>query len=104
MLSTLPIFKELLKFLPKKLSPNSQKYRFGWDPGFEIRDPEKIYSRSRIPDPGVKKAPDPGSRIWISNTAYNRWEGTCRLVEFLLHVNKMAYIICRWIQSCGTTC
>jgi hypothetical protein len=31
----------------------------------KIRDPEKTYSGSRIripdPDPGVKKAPDPGS-------------------------------------------
>jgi hypothetical protein len=27
----------------------------------EIRDPEKTYSGSKIPDPGVKKAPDPGS-------------------------------------------
>jgi hypothetical protein len=33
------------------LSSSSQKYGFG------IRDPEK----TRIPDPGVKKAPDPGS-------------------------------------------
>jgi hypothetical protein len=32
-----------------------------WDPGSEIRDPEKTYSGSGIPDPGVKKAPDPGS-------------------------------------------
>jgi hypothetical protein len=31
------------------------------DPGSEIRDPEKTYSGSRIPDLGVKKAPDPGS-------------------------------------------
>ncbi len=30
-----------------------------WDPGSEIRDPEK--NLFRIPDPGVKKAPDPGS-------------------------------------------
>jgi hypothetical protein len=30
-----------------------------WDPGSEIRDPEKTYSGSRIQ--GVKKAPDPGS-------------------------------------------
>jgi hypothetical protein len=44
-----------LKFLPKKLSPSHQKYGFG------IRDPEKTYSGSRIPAPGVKKAPDPGS-------------------------------------------
>jgi hypothetical protein len=35
------------------------------DPGFEIRDPEKTYSGFRISDPGVKKAPDPGS--WISD-------------------------------------
>jgi hypothetical protein len=32
-----------------------------WDPGSEIRDPEKTYSGSRIPDSGVKKAPDPRS-------------------------------------------
>jgi hypothetical protein len=33
------------------------------DPRSGIRDPEKIYSGSRIPDPGVKKhpIPDPGS-------------------------------------------
>jgi hypothetical protein len=35
------------------LSLSSQKYGFG------IRDPEK--NLFRIPDPGVKKAPDPGS-------------------------------------------
>ena len=29
--------------------------------GSEIRDPEKTYSGSRIPDRGVKRAPDPGS-------------------------------------------
>jgi hypothetical protein len=33
------------------------------DPGSEIRDPEKTYTGSRIPDLGVKKAPDPGSPI-----------------------------------------
>ena len=59
-----PIFQELLKFLPKKLSPSHQKYGFG------IRDPEKTYSGSRNPDPGVKKAPDPRSRIRICNTDY----------------------------------
>jgi hypothetical protein len=57
-----PIFKELQNFFPKKLSISSLKYGFGIrDPGSEIGDPEKSYSRSRIPDPGVKKAPDPGS-------------------------------------------
>jgi hypothetical protein len=33
------------------------------DPRSGIRDPEKTHSGSRIPDPGVKKAPDPRSRI-----------------------------------------
>jgi hypothetical protein len=31
------------------------------DPGPGIRDPEKTYSGSGIPDPGIKKALDPGS-------------------------------------------
>ncbi len=44
---------EFYYFLPKKLSKNSQKYVLG------IRDPEK--NLFRIPDPGVKKAPDSGS-------------------------------------------
>jgi hypothetical protein len=42
------------------------------DPRSGIRDPEKTYSGSRIPDPGVKKhpIPDPGSRIRIRNTDF----------------------------------
>ncbi len=31
------------------------------DPGSEIRDPGSGKNPSQIPDPGVKKAPDPGS-------------------------------------------
>jgi hypothetical protein len=34
-----------------------------WDPGSEIRDPGSGKNLFRISDPGVKKAPDPGSRI-----------------------------------------
>ncbi len=41
-------FQRVYNFLPKKLSPSSQKYGFG------IR-------KKPIQDPGVKKAPDPGS-------------------------------------------
>jgi hypothetical protein len=48
------IHQELQYILPNKmLSLSSQNYGFG------IRDPEKTYPRSRIPDPGVKKASDP---------------------------------------------
>ncbi len=70
-----PIFKELLKFLPKKFSICSQIYGFG------IRDPEKTYSGSRIPDPGVKKAPDPRSRIRIRNTG----KSETRFCPILVH-------------------
>jgi hypothetical protein len=45
-----------------------------WDPGSGVRDPgsgirKKPKKLFRIPDPGVKKAPDPGSWIRIRNTA-----------------------------------
>jgi hypothetical protein len=44
-----------LFILPKKLSLNSQTYGFG------IRDPGSGKNLFQIPDPGVKKALDPGS-------------------------------------------
>ncbi len=36
--------------------------------GSGIRDPGSGKNLFRIPDPGVKKAPNPGSRIRIRNT------------------------------------
>jgi hypothetical protein len=50
-----PIHKELLYFLPQKMSLMSQKYEFG------IRDPGSVKIYYGIPDPWVKMAPDPGS-------------------------------------------
>jgi hypothetical protein len=38
-----------------------------WD--FGILDPEKTYSGSRIPDPGVKKSADPGSGTLLTNVS-----------------------------------
>ncbi len=64
-----PIFQELLKFLPKKLSPSLQKYGFG------IRDPGSGINLFRIPDPGVKKAPDPGSGS-ATLSFYLHWFGS----------------------------
>ncbi len=59
-------------------------------PGSEIRDPEKTYSGSRIPDPGVKKhpIPDPGSRIRIRNTATSKGLG------YNLHVHTAGGAYC----------
>jgi hypothetical protein len=59
--------KKILANFPRIIEVFTQKFVtkpskiWVWDPGSEIRDPEKTYSESRIPDPGVKKAPDPGS-------------------------------------------
>jgi hypothetical protein len=44
--------------LPKKLFQSSRKY----DPGCSSRIRILIFYPSRIPDPGVPNAPDPGSR------------------------------------------
>ena len=43
----------------------------GWGSG--IRDPGSGKKLFRIPDTGVKKAPDPGSRIRIRNTDPGRY-------------------------------
>jgi hypothetical protein len=50
-----PIFKEFYNFLPKK-TVNKLSKIWVWDPG----SGKNLF---RIPDPGVKKAPDPKSRI-----------------------------------------
>jgi len=44
------------------LSLSSQKY------GFVIRDPRSGIQKKPIPDPGVKKAPDPGSATLQKNS------------------------------------
>jgi hypothetical protein len=59
------LIKELKYFNPQKSKKKwflrSKKY----DPGCSSRipDPDADFLPSRIPDPGVKKAPNPGSRI-----------------------------------------
>jgi hypothetical protein len=55
-------FQRIIELFTKKIVNKLLKIWF-WDPGTEIPDPEKTYSGSRIPDPGVKKhpIPDPGS-------------------------------------------
>jgi hypothetical protein len=59
------------------LTPKKAKKWFlsskNYDPGCSSRipDPDADFLPSRIPDPGVKKAPDPGSRIRIRNTVFS---------------------------------
>jgi hypothetical protein len=51
-------FQRIIELFTQKLVNKLSKI-WVWDPGYEIRDP----------DPRVKKAPDPGYRIRICNTA-----------------------------------
>ncbi len=64
------LIKEFKNFQKKtkKWFLSSKKY----DPGCSSRipDPDTDFLPSRIPDPGVKKAPNPGSRIRIRNTGF----------------------------------
>jgi hypothetical protein len=57
--------KEFKYFNPKKWFLSSRKY----DPGCSswIPDPDADFYTYRIPDPGVKEAPDPGSGSAILN-------------------------------------
>jgi hypothetical protein len=65
-----------LKILPKKLSLSSQKYRFG------IRDPRSGIRKKPIPDPGVKKAPDPGSATLDKTLAFYDPQGVTFIPDF----------------------
>jgi hypothetical protein len=59
-------FQRIIELFTQKIVNQLSKI-WVWDPGSEIRDPEK--NLFQIPDPGVKKPPEPGSRIRIRNTA-----------------------------------
>jgi hypothetical protein len=72
-----PNFKELLKFLPKKLSLSSQKYGFG------IRDSRSGIRKKPILDPGSRDQKGTGSRIRIRNTGNHKTvEIKCFLIIF----------------------
>jgi hypothetical protein len=61
-------FQRIIELFTQKIVNKLSKIWI-WDPGSEIRNPGSGKNLFRIPDPGVKKAPDPGSRIRIRNTA-----------------------------------
>jgi hypothetical protein len=57
-------FQRIKELFTKKIVKKLFKI-WSWDRGSEIRDPGSGKNPFRITDPGVKKAPDPGSRIRI---------------------------------------
>jgi hypothetical protein len=67
-------FQRIIELFTQKIVTKLWKYGFGIrDPRSGIRDQEKTNFGSRIPDPGVKKAPDPGSAtlyMYIKNSLF----------------------------------
>ncbi len=57
-------FQRIIELLTQKFFTKLSKI-WVWDPGSEIRDPEKNYSGSRFRIQGSKMAPDPGSATLI---------------------------------------
>ncbi len=53
-------FQRIIELFTQKIVNKLSKI-WVWDPGSGIRDPGSGKNLFRIPDPGVKKAPDPGS-------------------------------------------
>jgi hypothetical protein len=53
-------FQRIIELFTQKIVTKLSKI-WVWYPGCEIRDPGSRKNLFRIPDPGVKKAPDPGS-------------------------------------------
>jgi hypothetical protein len=61
-------FQRIIELFTQKIVNKFSKYGFGIrDPGSEIRDPGSGKNLFRIPDPGVKKAPDPGSATLLGS-------------------------------------
>ncbi len=53
-------FKKIIELFTQKIVTKLSKV-WVWDPGSEIRDPEKTYSGSRIQGSKRHRIPDPGS-------------------------------------------
>ncbi len=84
--SRIPVpHQRILVFFPKKLFRSSRKYDPGCSSRIRIPDPECL----PIQDPGVKKAPDTGSRIRIRNTDFkcSRWSSVAVAVPFQKYAN-----------------
>ncbi len=71
----------------------------GWDPGSEMQDPGSGKNLFRIPDPWVKKAPKPGSRIRSRNAAgtYSiAWRLSANnILISIYYLNRTVTIPCR---------
>ncbi len=90
------------------MSISSQKYGFGIrDPTSEIQNPGSGKNLFRIPDPGVKKAPDPGSGSatlqYLRNEPPNKWVALKKLLfnGFSLPRSPCTGATMSWLEEMG---
>jgi hypothetical protein len=57
-------FQRIIELFTQKIVTNLSKI-WVWDPGSEIRDPEKPYSGSRIQGSKRHRIPDPDPQHWL---------------------------------------
>ncbi len=81
-------FQRIIELFTQKIVNKLSKI-WVWDPGSGIRDPGSGKNLFRIPDPGVKKAPDPGS-------------GSATLIIFIPD-RKITATYFTWLQIISTT-
>jgi hypothetical protein len=81
-------FQRIQELFTKKIVTKLAKI-WVWDPG----SGKNLF---RIPDPGVKKAPDPGSRIPIPDPDPQHWRGGWRsgIGVFIIGVNQINCLFC----------
>ena len=82
-----PYFPRIIEVFTQKIVTKPSKI-WVWDLGSGIRDPGSGKNLFRVPDPGVKKAPDPGSRIRIRNTASSNYHELVKKYGIFLLTRK----------------
>ncbi len=83
-------FQRITELFIQKLSLSSQKYGFG------IRDPRSGKNLFRIPDPGVKKAPDPGSgsaTLSVSRSTLTLSTTQDKQIQISQHILKLKHTV-----------
>jgi hypothetical protein len=66
-----PNFPTIIEVFTQKIVTKTSKI-WVWDPGSEIRDPEKTYSGSRIHGSKRHRIPDPDQQHWYKYESFER--------------------------------
>ncbi len=91
-----PNFPTIIEVFTQKIVTKTSKI-WVWDPGSEIRDPEKTYSGSRIHGSKRHRIPDPDQQHWYKYESFERWTN---LWGFLTPPVEGALFLAALVASC----